>query len=60
MFSHVYGAFFSCLTWRILGDIPEKNFYVKANAHNRFIWRLKKQRFLIVLIHSTCNEMIYF
>ena len=25
MFSHVYVAFFSCLTWRILGDVPENN-----------------------------------
>ena len=38
MFSHVYEAFFSCLTWRILGDVPEKKFYVKANAHNHFFY----------------------
>ena len=24
--SHVYVAFFSCLTWWILGDVPENNF----------------------------------
>ena len=51
MFSHVHTAFFPCLTWRILGDVPEKNFHVKADAHNHFFWHHKKQRFLIVLCH---------
>ncbi len=48
MFSHVQTAFFLCLTWRILGDVPEKNFHVKANAHSRFFGHHKKRGFLIV------------
>ena len=50
MFSHVQGAFFSCLAWRILGDVPENNLHVKLNAHSCFFWRRKKQRFLIVFV----------
>ena len=42
---YVFGAFFSCLWWRILGDVPQKKFYVKVNAHNRFFFTSKKTTF---------------